>query len=90
MLFVDKALEGRVNLIGGANKEDYHPGRTSRRGRIFIPRRTPDLRAVTAWRGLSELRGAALRIDTVAVERSGTFSGWGVPVFGVDGRAGSG
>ena len=24
VLLVDKALEGRVNLIGGANKEDYH------------------------------------------------------------------
>ena len=34
MLLVDKALEGRTNMIGGANKEDYHfrnvtPGRTS-------------------------------------------------------------
>ena len=24
VLFVDQALEGRMNLIGGANKEDYH------------------------------------------------------------------
>ncbi len=24
ILLVDQALEGRVNLIGGANKEDYH------------------------------------------------------------------
>ena len=34
LLLVDKALEGRKNLISGANKEDYHlknvtPGITS-------------------------------------------------------------
>ena len=65
VLLVDKALEGRTNLIAGANKEDYHlknltPGKT------FQPTVYVDLRAVTAGEGCPNC-GKALRIDT-AVE----------------------
>ncbi len=65
VLLVDKALEGRANLIGGANKEDYHlknltPGKT------FQPTAYVDLRAVTVGEGCPNC-GKALRIDT-AVE----------------------
>jgi prolyl-tRNA synthetase len=65
VLLVDKALEGRKNLIAGANKEDYHlknitPGRT------FQPTGYADLRRVTAGEACPNC-GAALRIDT-AVE----------------------
>ena len=65
VLLVDKALEGRANLIGGANKEDYHlknltPGKT------FQPTAYADLRAVTAGEACPNC-GKALRIDT-AVE----------------------
>jgi prolyl-tRNA synthetase len=65
VLLVDKALEGRANLIAGANKEDYHlknltPGVT------FHPTAYADLRAVTAGEACPNC-GKALRIDT-AVE----------------------
>ena len=65
ILLVDKALEGRTNLIGGANKEDYHfknltPGKT------FHPTAYADLRSVTAGEDCPNC-GAPLRIDT-AVE----------------------
>ena len=39
ILLVDKALEGRANLIGGANKEDYHVKNLTP-GKTFIPRPT--------------------------------------------------
>ena len=65
VLIVDKALEGRTNLIAGANKEDYHlknltPGKT------FVPTAYADLRAVTAGEPCPNC-GKPLRIDT-AVE----------------------
>jgi prolyl-tRNA synthetase len=65
VLIVDKALEGRTNLIAGANKEDYHlknltPGKT------FIPTVYADVRAVTAGEACPNC-GKPLRIDT-AVE----------------------
>jgi len=65
VLFVDKALEGRVNLIGGANKEDYHLKNITP-GKDFHPTAYADLRAVTAGEGCPNC-GKALRIDT-AVE----------------------
>jgi prolyl-tRNA synthetase len=65
VLFVDKALEGRVNLIGGANREDYHLKNITP-GRDFQPTAYVDLRAVTAGEGCPTC-GNALRIDT-AVE----------------------
>ena len=65
LLLVDRALEGRKNLISGANREDYHlknitPGET------FQPTAYADLRSVTAGEPCPSC-GGALRIDT-AVE----------------------
>ncbi|MFZ0144379.1 MAG: proline--tRNA ligase [Candidatus Sulfotelmatobacter sp.] len=65
VLLVDKALEGRANLIGGANKEDYHLKNLTP-GKDFHPTAYADLRAVTAGEACPNC-GKALRIDT-AVE----------------------
>jgi prolyl-tRNA synthetase len=64
-LFLDQALEGRTNLIAGANKEDYHV-RNLTPGKDFHPTSYLDLRAVTAGEACAKC-GAPLRIDT-AVE----------------------
>jgi len=64
-LLVDKALEGRTNLTGGANKEDYHLKNITP-GRDFQPTVYADLRSVTAGEACPKC-GASLRIDT-AVE----------------------
>jgi prolyl-tRNA synthetase len=64
-LLVDKALEGRANLIGGANKQDYHLKNLTP-GKDFQPTAYADLRAVTAGEACPNC-GKALRIDT-AVE----------------------
>jgi prolyl-tRNA synthetase len=45
ILLVDKALEGRTNLISGANKEDYHVKNITPGGN-FQPTAYADLRAV--------------------------------------------
>jgi prolyl-tRNA synthetase len=65
VLLVDKALEGRTNLIGGANKEDYHL-KNIVPGRDFQPTAYVDLRSVTAGEECPTC-GGTLRIDT-AVE----------------------
>ena len=65
LLLVDKALEGRANLIAGANKEDYHMKNLTP-GKDFHPTAYADLRAVTAGEACPSC-GKALRIDT-AVE----------------------
>ncbi len=65
VLLVDKALEGRTNLIGGANKEDYHLKNITP-GRDFQPTAYADLRSVTAGEACPNC-GGPLRIDT-AVE----------------------
>jgi prolyl-tRNA synthetase len=65
VLVVDKALEGRGNLIAGANKEDYHLKNLTP-GKDFLPTAYADLRAVTAGEGCPNC-GNSLRIDT-AVE----------------------
>jgi prolyl-tRNA synthetase len=65
VLLVDKALEGRANLIGGANKEDYHVKNLTP-GQNFHPTLYADLRAVTAGEACPNC-GAGLRIDS-AVE----------------------
>ncbi len=65
LLLVDKALEGRANLIAGANKEDYHLKNLTP-GKDFHPTAYADLRAVTAGEACPNC-GQALRIDT-AVE----------------------
>jgi prolyl-tRNA synthetase len=65
VLLVDKAIEGRANLIAGANKEDYHVKNLTP-GKEFHPTAYADLRAVTAGDACPNC-GKALRIDT-AVE----------------------
>jgi prolyl-tRNA synthetase len=64
-LLVDKALEGRSNLIAGANKEDYHVKNLTP-GKQFEPTLYADLRAVTAGEACPNC-SQPLRIDT-AVE----------------------
>src|SRR3981081_4475385 len=70
VLLVDKALEGRTNLIAGANKEDYHLKNLTP-GKDFHPTAYADLRAVTAGEACPNC-GNALRIDT-AVEIGHVF-----------------
>jgi prolyl-tRNA synthetase len=65
ILLVDTALEGRRNLISGANKEDYHLKNVTP-GRDFQPTAYADLRSVTAGEACPNC-GGKLRIDT-AVE----------------------
>jgi len=65
VLLVDKALEGRTNLIAGANKEDYHLKNLTP-GKDFHPTAYADLRAVNAGEACPNC-GKPLRIDT-AVE----------------------
>ncbi|HEY1262012.1 MAG TPA: proline--tRNA ligase [Terriglobales bacterium] len=64
-LLVDKALEGRKNLISGANKEDYHVKNITPGGN-FQPTLYADLRSVSAGEACMKC-GATLRVDT-AVE----------------------
>jgi len=65
ILVVDKALEGRTNLIAGANKQDYHLKNLTP-GKDFRPTVYADLRSVTAGEACPKC-GKPLRIDT-AVE----------------------
>jgi prolyl-tRNA synthetase len=65
VLLVDKALEGRANLIAGANKEDYHVKNLTP-GKDFHPTAYADLRVVAAGEPCPKC-GKPLRIDT-AVE----------------------
>jgi prolyl-tRNA synthetase len=65
VLLVDKALEGRKNLIAGANKKDYHIKNLTP-GKDFHPTAYADLRSVTAGEACPNC-GQPLRIDT-AVE----------------------
>ncbi len=65
ILLVDKALEGRENLIGGANKENYHVKHLTP-GKNFHPTGYVDLRSVTPGEDCPNC-GGPLRIDT-AVE----------------------
>ena len=65
LLLVDKALEGRTNLIAGANKEDYHVKNITP-GQNFQPSTYADLRAVTSGDPCPNC-GSPLRMDT-AVE----------------------
>jgi prolyl-tRNA synthetase len=65
VLFVDKALEGRKNLISGANKEDYHLKNVTP-GENFQPTTYADLRTAIAGEPCPNC-GSALRIDS-AVE----------------------
>jgi len=65
VLLVDMALEGRANLVGGANKEGYHLKNLTP-GRDFPPTQYVDLRSVMAGEDCPNC-GGPLRIDT-AVE----------------------
>jgi len=65
ILLVDQALEGRTDLISGANREDYHLKNVTP-GRDFQPTAYADLRSVGAGENCPNC-GAPLRIDT-AVE----------------------
>ena len=65
VLLVDKALEGRKNLIAGANKKDYHLKNLTP-GKDFHPTAYADLRSVAAGEACPNC-GKPLRIDT-AVE----------------------
>ena len=65
VLLVDTALEGRTNLIAGANQEDYHMKNLTP-GKEFHPTAYADLRSVTAGEACPNCRNP-LRIDT-AVE----------------------
>ena len=61
VLLVDGALEGRTNLIGGANKEDYHLKNLTP-GKDFHPTAYADLRSVRAGEACPNC-GKVLRID---------------------------
>jgi prolyl-tRNA synthetase len=65
LLLMDNALEGRSNLIAGANKEDYHLKNLTP-GKDFHPSAYADLRTVTAGETCPNC-DQPLRIDT-AVE----------------------
>jgi prolyl-tRNA synthetase len=65
LLLVDEALEGRTNLIGGANKEEYHVKQLTP-GKDFRPTAYADLRSVASGEACPNC-GSPLRIDT-AVE----------------------
>jgi len=65
IVLVDQALEGRTNLIAGANKADYHLKNITP-GRDFQPTAYADLRRVTAGEDCPNCDGT-LHVDT-AVE----------------------
>lgn len=65
ILLVDTALQGRANLIAGANKEDYHVKNITP-GKDFQPTGYADLRSVATGDPCPNC-GSALRMDT-AVE----------------------
>ena len=85
VLLVDKALEGRTNLIAGANQEDYHVKNLTP-GKEFHPTAYADLRAVTAGEACPELReGFAHRYGG----RDRAHLQARLPVHRIDGRAGA-
>jgi prolyl-tRNA synthetase len=65
IVLVDSALQGRQNLIAGANKEDYHLKNLTP-GKDFEPTAYADLRSVVAGEDCPNC-GETLRVDT-AVE----------------------
>ena len=62
ILLVDNALQGRTNLIAGANKEDYHVKNVTP-GKDFQPTAYADLRGVAAGEPCPNC-GSPLRIGT--------------------------
>jgi len=65
ILLLDKALEGRTNLIAGANKEDYHVKNITP-GKDFQPTAYADVRSVVSGDACPNC-GSPLKMDT-AVE----------------------
>ncbi len=61
VLLLDKALEGRTNLIAGANKEDYHVKNITP-GRDFQPTAYADLRSIVSGEPCPNC-GEPLRMD---------------------------
>ena len=49
-IILDLALDGRNNLVAGANREEYHL-RNVTRGRDFVPTMTVDVRNVVEGEG---------------------------------------
>ena len=84
VLLVDKALEGRTNLIGGANKEDYHLKNITP-GRDFQPTAYVDLRSVTAGEDCPNCGGD--RCASILRSRSATSSNWATSIRSRWGRA---
>ena len=70
ILLVDTALQGRVNLIAGANREDYHVKNITP-GKDFHPTAYADLRSVATGDPCPNC-GVPLRMDT-AVEIGHVF-----------------
>ena len=70
ILLVDTALQGRANLIAGANKQDYHVKNITP-GKDFQPTAYADLRSVASGEPCPNC-GSALRMDT-AVEIGHVF-----------------
>jgi prolyl-tRNA synthetase len=60
LMFVDKALEGRKNLVAGANKEDYHLKNVTPE-RDFNPTAYADFRTVEEGEGCANC-GAPLKV----------------------------
>jgi prolyl-tRNA synthetase len=54
---LDRALEGRRNLVAGANREDYHLRHVTP-GRDFVPTMTADVRNVTEGEGCPQCPAA--------------------------------
>ena len=88
---MDKALEGRKNLISGANKEDYHVKNITP-GETFQPTAYADLRSVDRRRSLSELRRclcASIRpskSDTSSSSATSTPTSMGARVLDKNGK----
>ncbi|HEX6503339.1 MAG TPA: proline--tRNA ligase [Terriglobales bacterium] len=62
IVFLDEALKGRQNLIGGANRQDYHLKNLAP-GRDFQPTLYADLRSVTADEACSKC-GQPLKVES--------------------------
>ena len=85
VLLVDKALEGRKNLIAGANKEDYHLKNVTP-GRNFQPTAYADLRSVTAGEACPNCGAPAAHGHC---GRDRTHLQAGLQVYGIHGSPGA-
>jgi prolyl-tRNA synthetase len=60
-VILDSALDGRRNLVAGANREEYHLRNVTPR-RDFIPTLTADVRNVTEGESCPQCPGSALKV----------------------------